>query len=63
MIVDFSRNQGQSSDVQDIFINEETLEKVSHNIIKMLGVTVSNDLTWNIHVDNIGGNGCICYTS
>ena len=38
MIVDFSRNQGQSSDVQDIFINEKTLEKVSH--IKMLGVIV-----------------------
>ena len=51
MIVDFSRNQGQSSDAQDIFINEKTLDKVSH--IKMLGVTVSNDLTWNIHVDNI----------
>ena len=51
MIVDFSRNQGQSSDAQDIFINEKTLEKVSH--IKMLGVTVSDDLTWNIHVDNI----------
>ena len=51
MIVDFSRNQGQSSDAQDIFINEKTLEKVSH--IKMLDVTVSNDLTWNIHVDNI----------
>ena len=51
MIVDFSRNQGQSSDAQDICINEKTLEKVSH--IKMLGVTVSDDLTWNIHVDNI----------
>ena len=51
MIVDFSRNQGQSSNAQDIFINEKTLEKVSH--IKMLGVTVSDDLTWNIHVDNI----------
>ena len=38
MIVDFSRNQGQSSDAQDIFINEKTLEKVSH--IKMLGVIV-----------------------
>ena len=44
-------NQGQSSDAQDIFINEKTIEKVSH--IKMLCVTVSNDLTWNIHVDNI----------
>ena len=51
IIVDFSRNQGQSSDAQDIFINEKTLGKVYH--IKMLGVTVSNDLTWNIHVDNI----------
>ena len=51
MIFDFSRNQGQSSDAQDICINEKTLEKVYH--IKMLGVTVSNDLTWNIHVDNI----------
>ena len=31
--------------------DEKTLEKVSH--IEILGVTVSNDLTWNIHVDNI----------
>ena len=46
MIVDFSRNQGQSSDAQDICINEKSY-------IKMLGVTVSDDLTWNIHVYNI----------
>ena len=51
MIVDFSRNQSQSSDAQNIFVNEKILEKVAH--IKMLGVTVSNDLTWNRHVDNI----------
>ena len=43
MIIDFSRNQGQSLDAQDILITVITLETVS----------VSNDLTWNIHVDNI----------
>ena len=44
MIVDFSRNQSQSSNAKHIFIKEQILEKVARN--KMLGVTVSNDLTF-----------------
>ena len=32
-------------------IGEQVLERVEH--AKMLGVTVSNNLTWSKHVDNI----------
>ena len=47
MIIDFSRNYSLTSG-----IGEQVLERVEH--AKMLGVTISNNLTWSKHVDNIG---------
>ena len=37
--------------IQSVTIGEQVLERVEH--AKMLGVTISNNLTWSIHVDNI----------
>ena len=49
MIIDFSRNYSLTSGIQSVTIGE--LERVEH--AKMLGVTISNNLTWSKHVDNI----------
>ena len=51
MIIDFSRNYSLTSGIQSVTIGEQVLERVEHN--KMLGVTISNNLTWSKHVDNI----------
>ena len=53
MIIDFSRNYSLTSGIQSvtITIGEQVLERVEH--AKMLGVTISNNLTWSKHVDNI----------
>ena len=51
MIIDFSRNYSLTSFIQSVTIGEQVLERVEH--AKMLGVTISNNLTWSKHVDNI----------
>ena len=51
MIIDFSRNYSLTSGIQSVTIGEQVLERVEH--AKMLGVTISNNLTWSKHVDNI----------
>ena len=51
MIIDFSRNYSLTSGIQSVTIGEQVLERIEH--AKMLGVTISNNLTWSKHVDNI----------
>ncbi len=51
MIINFSRNYSLTSGIQSVTIGEQVLERVEH--AKMLGVTISNNLTWSKHVDNI----------
>ena len=51
MIIDFSRNYSLTSGIRSVTIGEQVLERVQH--AKMLGVTISNNLTWSKHVDNI----------
>ena len=51
MIIDFLRNYSLTSGIQSVTIGEQVLERVEH--AKMLGVTISNNLTWSKHVDNI----------
>ena len=40
-----------TSGIRSVTIGEQVLERVEH--AKMLGVTISNNLTWSKHVDNI----------
>ena len=51
MIIDFSRNYSLTSGIQSVTIGEQVLERAAH--AKMLGVTISNNLTWSKHVDDI----------
>ena len=51
MIIDFSRNYSLTSGIQTVTIGEQVLERVEH--AKMVGVTISNNITWSKHVDNI----------
>ena len=51
MIIDFSRNYSLTSGIQSVTIGEHVLGRVEH--AQMLGVTISNNLTWSEHVDNI----------
>ena len=51
IIIDFSRNYSLTSGIQSVTIGEQVLERIEH--AKMLGVTISNNLTWSKHVDNI----------
>ena len=36
----------------NILIEGKVVEQVDH--VKLMGITLSNDLTWKRHVDNIG---------
>ena len=51
MIIDFSRNYSLTSGIQSVTIGEHVLERAEH--AKMLGVTISNNLTGSKHVDSI----------
>ena len=63
IIIDFSRNYSLTSGIQSVAIGEQVLERVEH--AKMLGVKISNNLTWSKHVDNIvseaGKRVCMLY--
>ena len=53
------------NEVPNILIEGKVVERVDH--VKLLGITLSNDLTWKRHVDNIvkkaGKNKNVCYIS
>ena len=51
MNIDFSRNYSLTSGIQSVTIGEQVLERVEH--ANMLGVMISNNLTWSKHIDNI----------
>ena len=58
MIIDFSRNYSLTSGIQSVTIGEQLLERVEH--AKMLGATISNNLNWSKHVDNIVSKARTC---
>ena len=60
MIKDFSRNYSLTSGIQSVTIGEQVLESVEH--ATLLGVTISNNLTWSKHVDNIVSKAGSVYT-
>ena len=49
--IDFSRNNIHCSVEPHIVIDDLVINRV--NNVKILGVTISSDLTWDAHVDNI----------
>ena len=63
IIVCFCKDKDHHVNMPKLAINETIIERVSH--AKVLGVTLSANLCWNMHVENIlyvrQVNGCICY--
>ena len=51
MVISFSHDVNFRNSVPKIIIEGEPVEHVEH--AKFFGVTLSNDLTWNKHVDSI----------
>ena len=51
MIICFSKNVNFRNNVPNVVVEGILVEQVDH--AKLLGITLSNDLTWNKHVDNI----------
>jgi hypothetical protein len=49
--IDFSREPTENTSLHPIFINHKEIEVVSY--AKTLGLTVSNDFKWKMHIDNI----------
>ena len=49
--IDFSREPTENTTLHPIFINHQETEVVSY--AKTLGLTVSNDFKWKMHIDNI----------
>ena len=51
MIITFTHDVNFKNSLPNIIIEGNPVETVSH--AKLLGVTISDDLKWNIHIDNI----------
>ena len=51
MIICFCRNDNHIASIPRIVIDNNDIERVAQ--AKVLGVTLSSDLTWNAHVDTI----------
>ena len=51
MVISFNKRYDFNSSLPNICIDNEQIERVDQ--VNILGVTVSNDLSWNIHIDNI----------
>ncbi len=51
MAICFSRTKNNVDTVPRIYINDTLIERVQEN--KVLGVTISSDQTWTVHVDKI----------
>ena len=50
MIISYTHGN-LGNEVMNILIEGQVVERVDH--VKLLGITLSNDLTWKRHVDNI----------
>ena len=50
MIISYTHGN-LGNEVPNILIEGKVVERVDH--VKLLGITLSNDLTWKRHVDNI----------
>ena len=62
MIISYEQDGNFRNNIPNIKINGMDIEKTDH--AKLLGVTVSHDLTWNKHVENIKlGKEYTCCTS
>ena len=64
IIISFAQDGNFRSTIPNIKIDGRDIAQVCH--AKLLGVTISQDLTWNKHVDNIVKrlvNACTCYIS
>ena len=64
IIISFAQDGNFRSTIPNIKIDGRDIAQVCH--AKLLGVTISQDLTWNRHVDNIVKrlvNACTCYIS
>ena len=55
MIISFAKNCNFWHTIPNIKIDGIDVEQVDH--VKLLGVTISHDLSWNKHVENIVKKG------
>ena len=55
IVICFCRNDNHVASIQRIVIYNNDIERVTQ--AKLLGVTLSADLTWNAHVDAIVSKG------
>jgi hypothetical protein len=51
MVIDFSNNRTHAQSLPNIMMDGIEIQRIDS--AKILGVTISSDLTWNNHVDNI----------
>ncbi len=51
LLIDFSKHQACVDGLSNITMDNQVIERTDS--AKILGVTISSDLTWNTHVDNI----------
>ena len=51
MIISFAQGSNPRNEVPALLLDGNVVKRVDH--IKLLGVTLPYDLTWNLHVDNI----------
>ena len=64
MIISFMQDPEFRSTVPRLMIEGNEIDNVQYD--NLLGVTISSDLTWNKHVENIiakVGTECTCYVN